>query len=52
MTANFAFGGFDTRRDFVVADIIAFVAVRTNDFHLKGSGFRVQRFRGSRPASP
>ena len=54
MTAGFAFGGFDTCRDFGIVDIVVFLAVGTGDLHLKGSGFRVQGsgFRGSRRAGP
>ena len=44
MTAGFAFGGFDTCRDFGFVDIVDFLAVGTGDFHFgkrfKGSGFR------------
>ena len=54
MTAGFAFGGFDTCRDFGIVDIVVFLAVGTGDLHLKGSGFRVQgsevqRFKSGRP---
>jgi hypothetical protein len=33
MTAGFAFGGFDTYRDFGIVDVVAFLATGTGDFH-------------------
>ena len=35
MTAGFAFGGFDTCRDFGLVDIVVFLAVGTGDFNFK-----------------
>ena len=54
MPAGFAFGLFDTRRQFSCTDVILFLAVRAGDFHVRigsrfiGSGFRSSGVRVSR----
>jgi hypothetical protein len=45
MTAGFAFDGFDTGGNSGFVNLVAFLTIRTGDFHLMGSGFRGSRFR-------